>query len=299
MKKTFKKSDINKYMKSNSIQELVNKNGSMISATNNYVQNRNHIKSRKTSDDFVRNSTQGPEAYFIYGGPYYGVNYSYVVNEEDDIFDLDVYDDEDDNYDEFEVFDGDIIDLDNEEENEYYDELNVVPTKKYSRGDEDRKRRDARKLADRDIKSHYNKPADPIYGDLPVDKWRGHSLDYDTEFDFDLSEGEENMKSLVDEIMMRKKNSSNDFVKKMREQDIVGDEITIPDVSELKNIHEKPMVIRKLNSLLDLIRKENLKGDELSIVLNHLINNVDIYSMDERHRELIGDKLKYGEEEGE
>ena len=154
-------------------------------------------------------------------------------------------------------------------------------------------------MADRDIKSHYNKPADPIYGDLPVDKWRGHSLDYDTEFDFDLSEGEENMKSLVDEIMMRKKNSSNDFVKKMREQDIVGDEIKIPDVSELKNIHEKPMVIRKLNSLLDLIKKENLKGDELSIVLNHLIKNIDIYSMDERHRELIGDKLKYGEEEGE
>jgi hypothetical protein len=295
MKKTFKKSDINKYMKSNSIQELVNKNGSMISASNNYVQNRNHIKSKKTSDDFVRNSTQGPEAYFIYGGPYYGVNYSYVVNEEDDIFDLDVYDDDD----EFEVFDGDIVDLDNEEENDYYDELNVVPTKKYSRDNEDKKRRDARKLADRDIGSHYNKPADPIYDDLPVDKWRGHSLDYDTEFDFDLSEGEDNMKSLVDEIMMRKKNPSNDFVKKMIEQDIVGDEITIPDVSELKNVYEKPIVIRKLNSLLDLIKKENLKGDELSIVLNHLINNVDIYSMDERHRELIGDKLKYGEEKGE
>jgi hypothetical protein len=69
----------------------------------------------KTSDDFVRNSTQGPEAYFIYGGPYYGVNYSYVVNEEDDIFDLDISEDEDDNYNEFEIFDGDIVDLDNEE----------------------------------------------------------------------------------------------------------------------------------------------------------------------------------------
>jgi hypothetical protein len=298
MKKTFKKSDINKYMKSNSIQELVNKNGSMISASNNYVQNRNHIKSKKTSDDFVRNSTQGPEAYFIYGGPYYGVNYSYVVNEEDDMFDLDVYGDEDDNYNEFEVFDGDIVDLDNEE-NDYYDELNVVPTKKYGRDIEDKKIRDSRKLSDRDIRSQYNKPADPIYDDLPVDKWRGHSLDYDTKFDFDLFEGEENMKSLVDEIMLRKKNSSNDFVKKMREQDIVGDEIRIPDVSELKDVHEKPMVIRKLNSLLDLIKKENLKGDELSIVLNHLISNVDIYSMDERYRELIGDKLKYGEEKGE
>jgi hypothetical protein len=221
-----------------------------------------------------------------------------VVNEEDDMFDLDVYGDEDDNYNEFEVFDGDIVDLDNEE-NDYYDELNVVPTKKYGRDIEDKKIRDSRKLSDRDIRSQYNKPADPIYDDLPVDKWRGHSLDYDTKFDFDLFEGEENMKSLVDEIMLRKKNSSNDFVKKMREQDIVGDEIRIPDVSELKDVHEKPMVIRKLNSLLDLIKKENLKGDELSIVLNHLISNVDIYSMDERYRELIGDKLKYGEEKGE
>jgi len=95
-----------------------------------------------------------------------------------------------------------------------------------------------------------------------------------------------------------KKKPSNDFVKKMREQDIVGDEVTIPDVSELKNVHEKPMVIRKLNSLLDLVNKENLKGDELSILLNHLINNVDIYSIDDKYRELIGDKLKYGEEKG-
>jgi len=298
MKKTYKKSDINKYMKKNKINEFINKNGSMISPTNNYVQNRNHIKSRKTTDDFVRNSTQGPEAYFIYGGPYYGVNFSYVVNEDDDILDLDdeIYDGEE-NY-----LDGDLIELDDDmydEEDEYYDELNVVPTKSYSREPEDRMRRSARQMADKDIKSYYNKPADPVYDHLPVDKWRGHSLDYDTDFHFDLYEGENGMKSLVDEIMLKQKNKPKDFVKKMREQDIIGDEITIPDVTELKNVHEKPMVIRKLNSLLDLINKENLKGEELSIVLNHLINNVDIYSIDERYRELIGDKLKYGEEEGE
>jgi len=298
MKKIFKKSDINKYIKNDMVSELVNKNGSLIHATDNYKQNRDHIKSRKTTDDFVRNSTQGPEAYFIYGGPYYGVNYSYVVNEDDDIFDLDIYDDEDDNYDEFEVFDGDLIDLDDGED-EFYDELNVVPTKRYSRDPEDRKRRDARQMADRDIKAHFNKPSDPVYGDLPVDQWRGHSVDYDTTFDFDLYEGETGMKSLVDEIMMKKRTSSHDFVKKMKEQDIVGDEISIPDVSELKDVHEKPMVIRKLNSLLDLINKENLKGEELSILLNHLINNVDIYSIDDRYREIIGDKIKYGEEEGE
>jgi len=292
MKKTFKKSDINKYLKKNKVNEFINKNGSMISPTNNYVQNRNHIKSKKTTDDFVKNSTQGPEAYFIYGGPYYGINYSYVVNEDDDILDLDdrIYDEED------KYLDGDLIEL--EDEYEFYDELNVVPTKPYSRNPEDKIRRSARQMADKDIKRHFNKPSEPFYDDLPSEKWRGHSLDYDTKFNFDLYEGENEMKGLVDEIMMKQKNKPQDFVKRMREQDIVGDEVSIPDVTELKDVHEKPMVIRKLNSLLDLIKKENLDGDELSIVLNHLINNVDIYNMDEKHRELIGDKLKYGEEEG-
>jgi hypothetical protein len=289
MKKTFKKSDINKYIRKNNIQELVNKNGALISPTNNYVQNRNHIKSKKTSDDFARNSTQGPEAYFIYGGPYYGINYSYVVSEDNDVLDLDddIYDDE---YEE----DG-FINLDDEDDI-YDDEVNKN-LKPYSREPEEVKRREAKKMADKDISSHYYKPSDPIYDDLPVDKWRGYKLPYDTDFDFDIYESEENMKSLVDEIIRNKKDGNHDVVKKMREQDIVGDEVTIPDVTELKTVHEKPMVIRKLNSLLDLINKENLKGDELSILLNHIINNVDIYSLDERHREFLGDKLKYGEEE--
>lgn len=291
MKKTFKKSDINKYLKKNKINEFVNKNGSMISPTNNYVQNRSHVKSRKTTDDFVRNSTQGPEAYFIYGGPYYGINYSYVVNEDEDILDLDDDMGSQEDY----YLDGDLIELDDDmydEEDEYYDELNVVPSR-------DRMRKSAKQTADKEIKKHFNKPSQPFYDDLPSEKWRGHSLDYDTKFNFDLYEGENEMKGLVDEIMMKQKNKPQDFVKRMREQDLVGDEVTIPDVTELKDVHEKPMVIRKLNSLLDLIKKENLKGEELSIVLNHLINNVDIYNMDEKHREIIGDKLKYGEEEGE
>jgi hypothetical protein len=288
MKKTFKKSDINKYIKNNRVDEIVNKNGSLINSTDNYVQNRNFIKSKKTSDDFVRNSTQGPEAYFIYGGPYYGINYSYVVNEENDIFDLDVYDDnEDENYDEFEVFD-----------DEVYDELNVVPVKSYGKDPEDKKRKEARMNAEKDISKHYYKPSDPIYDDLPVEKWRGYKLPYDTDFDFDLYESEESMKSMVDEILLRNRKTPKDFVKKTNEQDIIGNEVVIPDVSELKSNYQKPMVIRKINSLLDLINKENLKGDELSILLNHIINNVDIYSMNEKHREVIGDKIKYGEEEG-
>ena len=70
---------------------------------------------------------------------------------------------------------------------------------------------------------------------------------------------------------------SKDFVKRIGEVDIITDKISIPDISELKDVHEKPIVIRKINSLLDLIHKENLKGDELSILLSFLIDNLDIY----------------------
>ena len=275
MYKTFKKSDINKYLSKKNIvdevqiNELIGTNGALIDRNNNYKQNRNFIKSKKTTDDYVRNSTQGPEAYFIYGGPYYGINYSRVVNEEEEISNVD---------------------------DDFYDELGVVPTKKYSRDDIDRKNRGAKTMADKDISKHYYKPSDPVYDHLPTEEWRGYQLPYDTTFDIDILENENSMKSLVDEIVRNKRDDSKDFVKRIGEVDIISDKISIPDISELKDVHEKPIVIRKINSLLDLIHKENLKGDELSILLSFLIDNLDIYSMSEEHREIIGDKIKYGEQ---
>jgi hypothetical protein len=275
MYKTFKKSDINKYLSKKNIvdevqiNELIGTNGALIDRNNNYKQNRNFIKSKKTTDDYVRNSTQGPEAYFIYGGPYYGINYSRVVNEEEEISNVD---------------------------DDFYDELGVVPTKKYSRDDIDRKYRGSKMMADKDISKHYYKPSDPVYDHLPTEEWRGYQLPYDTTFDFDILENENSMKSLVDEIVRNRRDDSKDFVKRIGEVDIITDKISIPDISELKDVHEKPIVIRKINSLLDLIHKENLKGGELSILLNFLIDNLDIYSMSEEHREIIGDKIKYGEQ---
>lgn len=272
MNKTFKKSDINKYLtkqkiiKETQISELVGDGGVLIDRNNNYKQNRNFIKSKKTTDDYVRSSTQGPEAYFIYGGPYYGINYSYVVNENEDMVD-----------------------------DEIYDELNVVPTK-YSRNEKERKIRDAKKIANKDISKHYNKPSDPIYGDLPTEEWRGYKLPYDTKFDFDLhSESENKMKQIVDEIMLRKRTEDKSSLsKKTNEEEIIGGDEVIPKISELKYVHQKPIIIRKINSLLDLIEKENIVGVELSILLNHIVSNIDIESIDDEHREIIGDKIKYG-----
>ena len=98
MNKTYKKSDIDKYVGAiknehvvheEDLNELVDTAGTMIDRNDNYVASPSLIKSKKTSDDFARSAAQGPEAYFIYGGPYYGVNYSYVVNE-DEILDEEI-----------------------------------------------------------------------------------------------------------------------------------------------------------------------------------------------------------------
>ena len=265
MNKRYKKSDIDKLknesvtIEEDEINELINADGTMLDRDDNFKASTRIVRSKKTTDDFIRGATQGPEAYFIYGGPYYGINYSYTVNEEETLT----------------------------EEDDIYDELEIVPEFSH-----DRDKR-ARKYADRDIKKHFNKPAPPFYDDLPTEKWRKHSLPYDPEFDVDLY-SEQEMKSLVDEIIHNKKNSGG-MVKRSNEQGVMGGlPQSIPDISELKQIHQKPMVIRKMNLFLDLIHKEGLNGDELAIVLNHIIDNVDIDKLSDEHKEIIGDKIKYG-----
>ena len=99
------------------------------------------------------------------------------------------------------------------------------------------------------------------------------------------------MKSLVDEIIRNKKDNRG-IVKKYNEQGVMRDmQISIPDISELKKVHQKPMVIRKMDNFLDLVHKEELDGEELAIVLNHIIDNVGINNLSDNHKEIIGDKL--------
>jgi hypothetical protein len=269
MNKTYKKSDIDKYHKEHKkdINELIDTDGIMIDKNDNYKATPSIVKSKKTTDDFVRGATQGPEAYFIYGGPYYGINYNYVVNEDNESIEETI----------------------SPETLQDLDAFHSTP-KKYSRDPKHK----AKKKAKKDISQHYYKPKAPGYDLDPVDDWAGYPLPYDTKFDLDYI-GENKMKSLVDEMYLSKKDNKG-IVKRANEQDLLGDEVVIPDVVELKKTFEKPMVGRKLNHLLDLIEKEDLTGEELAIVLNHLFNNIDVTLMSDKHREILGDKIKYGGE---
>ena len=274
MNKTYKKSDIHKYINERKnvtndeeVNELVDTAGTLINRDDNYKTTPSVIKSKKTSDDFARAATQGPEAYFIYGGPYYGINYSYVVNEEE-----------------------------NMEENispEALQDLDAFHNtkKKYSRDE----REVGRKHAKKDISKHYYKPKAPGYDLDPSEDWAKHSLPYDTEFNFEFLE-ENKMKGLVDEMFLSKKTDKG-MVKKTNEQDLLNDVEEIADITELKKTFEKPMVIHKLNHLLKLVGKEEVDGEELAILLNHLIKNVNVRDISEKHKDILCGKIKYGEQE--
>ena len=236
MNKTYKKSDIDKYIhktkkdhlvEEERLEELVDTDGTTIDKNDNFRATTSIVRSKKTTDDFIRSATQGPEAYFIYGGPYYGINYSYTVSEGEEVL-----------------------------------EETMSPE------------------LSQDLKAFHGKEIKTCDEDI-----RENQID--------------EMKSLVDEII-RKKRDNRGMVKKANEQDVMGGiGISIPDINELKQVHEKPMVIRKMNNFLDLVHKEGLDGEELAIVLNHILNNVDIKGMSDQHKETIGDKIKYGNEKGQ
>lgn len=231
MNKTYKKSDIDKYLskaknniiKEEEITELLNYNGTLVNKDDNFKASTRIVRSKKTTDDFVRSATQGPEAYFIYGGPYYGINYTYTVSEGEEVLEEDSV------------------------------EENTSPELK------------------QDLEA--------FHGD---------------DFLEIVDEGQiGEMKNLVDEII-RKKKDNRGIVKKYTEHDILQDGgVQIPDISELKKVYEKPMVTRKADHLIDLIHKEGLTGDELAIILNHIIDNIEINKLSDEYREYIGDKIKY------
>jgi len=211
MNKTFKKSVIDKYLSNlktkggeEKINELVDNNATLIGRNDNYRMGPNYIKSKKTTDDFVRSATQGPEAYFIYGGPYYGINYTYTVSENE------------------------VLEDDDDDKKRFVDEGQM-----------------------------------------------------------------DEMKDLVDEIIRTKKEIPG-IVKKNNERDLMRD-TKIPNITILKKTYEKPMVVRKINHLLDLIQKEGLNGTEIAIVLNHLVDSLNIGQLKDEYKEIIGDKIKYSE----
>ncbi len=210
MRKTFKKKDIKEYIDEEEIldeedlNELIDIDGGLISHKDNFKATDKVVKSKGTSKDHARRTSQGPGAYYPWGGAYYGGYYT--MNEDDEV------------------------------------------------------------LEDEDI-------------------------DLKEEID-DIAESR--MKELVDEMLSKKK--SYGIVKRTNEQDVV-EGVKIPEFSELKSKYDKPIVARKIMYLTDLLNKQDISGDEIAIIFNHLIDSLETTKLKDEYKKILCDKLTYGGEE--
>jgi hypothetical protein len=262
MGKTFKKRDL---LENSNIEEvlldevelneLIDLDGSMIDRYDDYKATDKIVKSKGTSRDQARRSSQGPASYYPWGGAYYGGYYS--MNEEEDL-EFDPRDEDDD------------IPMWNKPQKDVPEEyLKGIPPRIDDEG-----RRD---------------PDD--YPEKRKDDYFGYFGDSVKEEIDEIAESR--MQLLVDEMLKRKKEYG--IVKRTNETDVMHD-VSIPEFSELKSTYEKPIVARKVMHLTDLMKKQNVGGDEMAIIIKYLLDNLDVTKINEEHRELLGDLLKYGEQ---
>jgi hypothetical protein len=89
MGKTFKKKDLKEYIEEEEIldeedlNELIDIDGGLISHKDNYKATDKVVKSKGTSKDHARKTSQGPGAYYPWGGAFYGGYYT--MNEDDEV----------------------------------------------------------------------------------------------------------------------------------------------------------------------------------------------------------------------
>lgn len=89
MGKTFKKKDLKEYIEEEEIldeedlNELIDIDGGLISHKDNYKATDKVVKSKGTSKDHARRTSQGPGAYYPWGGAFYGGYYT--MNEDDEV----------------------------------------------------------------------------------------------------------------------------------------------------------------------------------------------------------------------
>jgi hypothetical protein len=115
----------------------------------------------------------------------------------------------------------------------------------------------------------------------------GHQYYRESVEDDDNLIGENKMRSMIEDIMRKSSYDDMDFVSRYDDYDM-SKESSIPLFSQLKTKHNKPLLARKTLFLGDLMKKEMVNGEELAIILNHLLsNNSDIQIPKEYKKELI------------
>lgn len=96
---------------------------------------------------------------------------------------------------------------------------------------------------------------------------------------------ENKMKGMIEDIV---KGKYNDY-------DVIGksdfEPSQIPDLNYLKTEHQRPIIARKAKYLSDMIEREGVSGEEIAIVLNHLLSTINVEEMPSNYKKILINKI--------
>lgn len=97
------------------------------------------------------------------------------------------------------------------------------------------------------------------------------------------SVAENKMKGMIEDIVNGKFNN----------YDIVDNfNNDIPELKELKNEHQRPIIARKAKYLGEMMEREGLSGEEIAIVINYLLSIVKSESIPSTYKRILINKIK-------
>lgn len=87
--------------------------------------------------------------------------------------------------------------------------------------------------------------------------------------------GEEKMISLLNNIMENGDINNNQ----------------IPDIQDLSNKYQKPVVASKAQEVVDTVSKNNLNSEEIAILLNFIISNINTKALPPQYRNILKNQI--------
>lgn len=106
---------------------------------------------------------------------------------------------------------------------------------------------------------------------------------------------ETKMENMIEDIMRKSSYMDNDFVSRYDDYDVSPKNDGIPLFKELKERFNKPILARKTLFLTDLMNRESIGGEELAIIVKHLLTSIDNVEIPKNYKKELIDLINNGE----
>lgn len=100
---------------------------------------------------------------------------------------------------------------------------------------------------------------------------------------------ESKMKSMIEDILSADKSKDSDILSNV---DFENNSFEIPELSELKSKHQRPIIARKAKYLGDMMQREGVSGEEIAIIFNYLFSQINLEEIPLHYKKELIKKLK-------